>query len=234
MTEDSEIDTYLTISKNNFSIYLFDKKKMKTVYKEELNFEENTKDLEFKNLSKFLDENIFKVEKLLGNFINNIFVVLDTDKIFNVNMSLKKKNYDQVIKLKTLETILTEAKDLFNQNYKDYKIMHLLINKYIFDGKMLLNFVSDFKTDLICLELNFICIPKNLSLEISQTLDKYHIQINRFLNQKYINNLFLDKVIEPEQKYFKILSGHNQNEVNLVSKNSSKIGFFEKFFQLFS
>ena len=112
--------------------------------------------------------------------------------------------------------------------------MHLLINKYIFDGKMLLNFVSDFKTDLICLELNFICIPKNLSLEISQTLDKYHIQINRFLNQKYINNLFLDKVIEPEQKYFKILSGHNQNEVNLVSKNSSKIGFFEKFFQLFS
>ena len=36
------------------------------------------------------------------------------------------------------------------------------------------------------------------------------------------------------EKYFKVLSGHNQNEVNLISKNPNKIGFFEKFFQLFS
>ena len=86
MTEESEIDTYLTISKNKFGIYLFDKKKMDTLYKEELNFEENVKNLEFKNLSKFLDENIFKVEKLLGNFINNIFVVTDLDMILNIEM----------------------------------------------------------------------------------------------------------------------------------------------------
>ena len=30
------------------------------------------KNLELKNLNKFLDENIFKIEKLLGKFINNI------------------------------------------------------------------------------------------------------------------------------------------------------------------
>ena len=101
MTEELQIDTYLTISKNKFGIYLFDKKKMDTLYKEELNFKDNVKNLEFKNLSKFLDENIFKVEKLLGNFINNIFVVTDLDMIFNIEMSLKKKNYDQVIKLQT-------------------------------------------------------------------------------------------------------------------------------------
>ena len=234
MIEETEIDTYLTISKNKFSIYLLDKKKMNTLYKEELYFEKNLNDLELKNLNKFLDENIFKVEKLLGNFINNIFIVIDTDKIFNIDMSLKKTNYDQIIKFKTLEVLLTAGKDLFKENYKDYKIMHMVINKYIFDGKVYPNFVTDLKIDLICLEVNFICIPKNLLLEISQILDKYHIQIDKFIDERYVNNLFIKNEIEPEKKYFKVLNGYNQNEVNLISKNPNKIGFFEKFFQLFS
>ncbi len=110
----------------------------------------------------------------------------------------------------------------------------MLIKKYIFDEKTYFNFVSDLKTDSICLELNFICISKNLSLEINEILDKYHIQINRFLNTAYINNLFINKEIEPAHKFSKVLNGHNQNEVNLISKNPYKIGFFEKFFQLFS
>tara|TARA_Y100000766_G_scaffold231071_1_gene205099 strand:+ start:967 stop:1590 length:624 start_codon:yes stop_codon:yes gene_type:complete len=207
---------------------------MSTLYKEELNFEENVQDLVLKNLSKFLDENIFKVEKLLGNFINNIFVIIDVDKIFNIDVSLKKKNYDELIKFKTLESLLVEAKDLFNENHKDSKIMHMIINKYIIDGESYLNFVSDLKTDFICLEVNFICIPKKFSLEINQMLDKYHIQINRFLYMGYINNLFLNKEIEPAHKISKVLSGFNENEVNLVLKNPKKIGFFEKFFQLFS
>ena len=289
MTEDFEIDTYLTISNNKFGIYLLDKKQMNTLYKEELNFEDKGNDLELKSLSNFLDENIFKiekllgkfvnnifvvmdadkilninmslkkknydqginfktleslsnflnknifkVEKLLGKFVNNIFVVIDTDKILNINMSLKKKNYDQGIKLKNLEGLLIEAKDLFNENNKDYKIMHMLIKKYIMNGETYLNFISDLKSDSICIEVNFICIPIELSSEINLILDKYHIQINRFLNTSYINNLILNKEIETEYKISKVLSGYNENEVNLVLKNSNKMGFFEKFFQLFS
>ena len=234
MTEELEIDTYLTISKNKFGIYLLDKKKMNTLYKDELNFEDKVSNLELKNLSNFLDENIFKVEKLFGKFVNNIFVVIDADKILNINMGLKKKNYDQGINFKTLESLLIEAKDLFKENYKDYKIMHMVVKKYIINGKSYLNFVSDLKTDSICVEVNFICIPIEFSSEINLIMDKYHIQINRFLNANYICNLFLDKEIETEYKIYKVLSGYNENEVNLVLKNSNKMGFFEKFFQLFS
>ena len=233
MTEELQIDTYLTISKNKFGIYLLDKKKMNTLYKEELNLENKVDDLELKNLSNFLDDNIFKVEKLLGKFVNNIFVAIDAGKILNVNMGLKK-NYDQGINLKILESLLIEAKDLFKENNKDHKIMHMLINKYIIDGESYLNFVNDLKTDSISLEVSFICIPIELSSEINHILDKYHIQINRFLNTNYINDLFFDKEIEIEHKISKVLSGYNENEVSLVSKSPNKIGFFEKFFQLFS
>ena len=233
MTEELQIDTYLTISKNKFGIYLLDKKKMNTLYKEELNLENTVDDLELKNLSNFLDDNIFKVEKLLGKFVNNIFVAIDAGKILNVNMGLKK-NYDQGINLKILESLLIEAKDLFKENNKDHKIMHMLIKKYIIDGESYLNFVNDLKTDSISLEVSFICIPIELSSEINHILDKYHIQINRFLNTNYINELFFDKEIEIEHKISKVLSGYNENEVSLVSKSPNKIGFFEKFFQLFS
>ena len=228
MIEELEIETYLSISKNKFGIYLFDKKKMSTLFKEELNIVDQIEDLQLKKLSNFLDDNIFKIEKLMGNFINNIFVVIETDKIFTTNMSLKKKNYDKIIKFKILENLLTEAKDLFKENYQDYKIMHMLINKYIFNGEIHSNFINNLKSDYICLEINFICIPKKLSLEINQTLDKYQIKINKFLDNRYINSLFSD------HKFCKVLSGYNENEVNLVSKNQEKIGFFEKFFQLFS
>ena len=234
MIEESEIDTYLTISNNKFGIYLLDKKKMNTLYRDELNFENKENDLEIKSLSNFLDKNIFKVEKLLGKFINNIVVVIDIDKILNIDMSLKKKNYDQCISLKTLDSLLIEAKDLFKENNKDHKIMHMVINKYIINGESYLNFTSDLKSDSICIEVNFICIPIELSSEINLILDKYHIQINRFLNTSYINNLFLYKEIETEYKISKVLNGYNENEVDLVLKNPNKMGFFEKFFQLFS
>ena len=161
MTEESDIDTYLTISKKKFGIYLLDKKKMNTLYKEELNLENTVDDLELKNLSNFLDDNIFKVEKLFGKFVNNIFVAIDAGKILNVNMGLKK-NYDQGINLKILESLLIEAKDLFKENNKDHKIMHMLIKKYIIDGESYLNFVNDLKTDSISLEVSFICIPIEL------------------------------------------------------------------------
>ena len=54
-----EIDTYLTISKNKFGIYLFDKK-MNTLYKEEIL--RNVNDLELKNLSNFLMKIFLKLK----------------------------------------------------------------------------------------------------------------------------------------------------------------------------
>ena len=42
------------------------------------------------------------------------------------------------------------------------------------------------------------------------------------------------KDIEISEMAFDILNGCNVNEVMVVQKNTKKLGFFEKFFQLFS
>ena len=41
---------------------------------------------------------------------------------------------------KYLENLLIEAKDLFKENYQDQKIMHMIINKYLINGKIIFIF----------------------------------------------------------------------------------------------
>jgi hypothetical protein len=234
MIDVSGVQTYLIISKKNFAIYLFDKKKLKTLYYQKLDLENKINDLDLESLNNFLNENIFKIEKLIGNFIKNIFIYLETEDIFNINISLKKKSYEKKLQVNFLENLLVEAKDLIQENYDKYKITHMVINKYIINGKIYSNFISNQDAENLGLEINFKCFHKNLLLQITHILDKYHIEIDRFLDLKYVNSSFPDENINPVIRYYKILDGFNQNEINLVPKNIKKIGFFEKFFQLFS
>ena len=69
MIEDQEVETYISISQFQIGIYLFDIKNLKNLYKKESIY--NTKDekIDLNILNKFLEENIFKIEKLLEKFI---------------------------------------------------------------------------------------------------------------------------------------------------------------------
>ena len=57
MTEDLEFETYLSISLNEFEIYLFDKKKLKNLYKKEIKFNDENKALDLNELDIFLEDN---------------------------------------------------------------------------------------------------------------------------------------------------------------------------------
>ena len=54
------------------------------------------------------------------------------------------------------------------------------------------------------------------------------------MDGNYIKNFFIDDQIEFSEMIYKIQNGYNENEVKLIPKNTKKMGFFEKFFQLFS
>ena len=91
MNKDQELENYLSISKNKFGIYLFDVKNLKNLYKEELIINKNVNFIDLNELKKFLDNNIFKIEKLSGKFIENIFLIFENEKIFNLEFGIKKK-----------------------------------------------------------------------------------------------------------------------------------------------
>ena len=234
MTEGLEFETYLSISSKKFRIYLLDTKNLKNLYFEEKNFENSISIPDLNNLEKFLDNNIFKIEKLIGKFVKNINLILDTEKFLRINISLKKNNYEQIVNKKILENSLLELKDLFNESYQDYKIVHMLLVSYLIDG----SYYSELKFDLnfknLSLETQFIALPIKLVFEINKTLENYQIRITNYFDQNYIQNLFKGQNIDLSEMAYKSKSGFNNNEVSLIPKNIKKTGFFEKFFQLFS
>ena len=234
MTEDLEFETYLFISLNEFEIYLFDKKKLKNLYKEKLNFENNSKNIDLITLNNFLDKNIFKIEKLIGKFIKNIFLIIEIKETLNINLSIKKKNYDQIINKKNFENSLIEAKDIFNESFQDKKIMHIIITKYTAGNNSHLSYIDNLSGDSYCLEIQFKSISKEIILQLEKILKKYQIQISSCLDGEYIKNYFKNEKMELSQMANRIQNGANENEVKLIPKDVPKIGIFEKFFQLFS
>ena len=234
MNKEIDFETYLIISYGKFEIFLLDIKNHKNIYQEEFKFKDVSEKLDFNLLDEFLENNIFKIEKLAGNFVNNINIVIENKSILTSSISIKKKNYSGEITSLILESMLTDVKDLFKENYNQYKLIHMIIDKYIIDGVSYSSLQDQISNDEICLEIKLISISNLIILEIENILKKYQIQVNNFLYKGYVKDFFLDKQLDISQMTHKLKNGMNKNEIQITSKSSKKLGFFEKFFQLFS
>jgi len=231
---EEDLETYLSISKNKFEIFLFDKINLKNLYKEELKIKNIIDFEELNNLTKFLDDNIFRIEKLSKKFIKNIFVIMENSQNLNINISIKKKNYDYLVNSESLKNTLTEIKDLFKENYRDQNIIHMIVNNYLINGKRYFFFEDNIKSDDLCLEVNFISISKNLEQIFDKIFEKYQIKVEQFFDLNYLENQLKDEKLELPEIVQKIRNGYNVNEITLIPKNIKNKGFFENFFQLFS
>ena len=231
MIEETDFETFLYISKNKYQIFVNNKKDFKNLYNKELKTDE---ELDFNDLSNFLDENIYRIEKKVSGFIKNIILIIEDDKILSINIAIKKKNYEKHINQKYLENNLIEVKDIFRENYDEQIIMHMIIvNNYIKENKAPLDNV-DVNNNNPCLEVNFISISNSLTSIFEKLLEGHQIKIKQYMSGTYIKNFFGENVAELSVMANKLISGLNKNEVTLISKNTENRGFFEKFFQLFS
>ena len=91
MTEELNFETYLLISPDEFAIYFFDVKNKKNLYKKTLTSLEKSNYIDFNVLNKFLEDNIFKIEKLNETFVKNISLIINDKKINNLSIGIKKK-----------------------------------------------------------------------------------------------------------------------------------------------
>ena len=231
MTQVIDFETFLFISKNKYQIFVYDKDNLKNIYNEEINFNDG---VELDNLSNFLDKNIYKIEKTINNFIRNIILIIEDDKVLELSISIKKKYYEKHIDQKYLENSLVELKEVFQENYQDQIIMHMIIvNNVKNESNFQLNNINN-NYDCLFLEVNFISIPNNLTFYFDKLLENHQIKIRRYMSGNYIKSYFDEDETDFSMMANKLNNGLNINEVQLVSKSIENRGFFEKFFQLFS
>tara|TARA_B100001989_G_scaffold207183_1_gene155957 strand:+ start:2537 stop:3238 length:702 start_codon:yes stop_codon:yes gene_type:complete len=233
MENDSDFEVFLFFSPEKLILSVNRKNDFKLIYKDELFFENNNY-LNFDKLTFFLNENIFKVEKILGSFIEKINIIVETKDFLNLQISIKKYDYNENINSNVILYLIKSARSQCEKTIKNRKIIHILIDNYYIDDTHFAKLPLNQKCKNFSLDISFICLPDELIKQIVKTLKKFQISINRILSATYIDKFANDRDTNFFKMASKIIGGYNENEIKLINKTLKNKGFFEKFFDLFN
>ena len=234
MENDSDFEVFLFFSTEKLILSVNRKTDFELIFKDELFFENNSNYLNFDKLTFFLNENIFKVEKILGSFIEKINIIVETKDFLNLQISMKQHDYNENINSNIILYLIKSAKYQCEKTIQNMKIIHILIDNYFIDDVHFTKLPLNQKCKNFSLDISFICLPDELIRHIEKTLKNFQISVNRILSASYIYKFTNDRDINFFKMTSKIIDGYNKNEVNLVNKTSKNRGFFEKFFDLFN
>ena len=234
MNEELKFETYLFIDSKKLVICVIEKKTFKILFKEEKLLDDHNEDSNLKKLDYFLAKNILKIEKILKNFVKDVYIILDDKEFLPIEISIKKNHNGNSISQENLINPLNVLKNLCQFSFKDKKIIHMLIENYQIDGKDYSFLPENLKCNNFSLDIKFICLSKNLIEHYELILKRYHILVNQILNAEYIKQFQDQQNPNIYTTASRIISGYNNNEISLVNKTLKNKGFFEKFFDLFS
>ena len=96
MNKDLDFRIYLLINLKKLTIIVFDSSNQ-NLYEEKIEIKNTEISDHFDLLRIFLKKNIFKIEKKLQRFINNVYIILENDDFFQLdhqlNINQKIKNF---------------------------------------------------------------------------------------------------------------------------------------------
>lgn len=234
MNKKFEFETFLFLSPNKISISALNVLTNKQIYYQEKKFINNLEDLNFEIIFDFLTINVLEIERDLNNFINEIAIILESNHFFEINLSIKNKNFDIGINKDSLIHLLKEANSQCKETYKDKKVIHMIIDNYIIDKNYYTYLPKNIESSDYSLDIRLICLSNSIIKSLENTLAKFHISISSIVNFDYVKEIFTDKEKNLSIGAKELINGYNQNEVILVKKPRKSLGFFEKFFSFFS
>ena len=229
-------DVYLNISFDKFIISVFNKFDEKIIFFKEYNcltnFNKNY--LNFNNFEKILENSIREIEKNTSSFLNEIYLMLDTEESMSIYLSLIKDNEGGKIDKKNIQYLVQDAKQQILRSYFDKNIIHIIIEKYMVDNVEYSYLPLNISCKKISIDIKFICFPKHLIKKIEQLFNNHQILINKIICTKYAQKFNIDNH-EPNicKIGFQLNSGLNKQEVVIIPKMLGKKGFFEKLFYFF-
>ena len=232
---DNEINfkTYLLLSPKKLSIVVNNNSETKKFFFEELNITNNSNELDFNLIEEFLEKNIFKIEKLLNNFIKNIYIILECDQFLLTQISIKENNFSNYLFSKNLKPLLNISKNQCKKTLEGQKITHMVIDKYKINNKDYNFLPKKVFSENFSLDISFTSLPIYFLKKIEVIMKKYQISISKVVSYEYLINYFDNEQVDTFEMAKGIINGQNENEVHLSPKTRENVGFFEKFFHFF-
>ena len=229
-------DIYLHLSSTKLSIAAFEKFGGHSPFFKEYNCVTNlNKDqLNFENADKTIEKNIFEIEKKTGEFLNDIYLMIETPESISINFSLIKDNEGKKIEKKSVQYLVQDAKQQILRSYNSKKIIHIIISNYVIDNISYNYLPLDINCNKFSVDIKFICFPKNLIKKLEEVFNNHQIFINKIICSNYAKSFTKnDSCINVCESGLKLVQGINKKEVAIVPRKLEKKGFFERLFHFF-
>ncbi len=230
-------DIYLEFNYKQLNLSAFNKISGNLEYYKEQpyqNYYEKFQKIDFEKLDKILEDNIRQLEKSIDEFVKEVNIIIETPQSISIKFSVNKNNEGNKIIKDDATYLIQDAKQQVLKFYRDFKILHIIVEKYVLDNNHYDFLTLNQKCNKFSLDLKFICFPKNFIKNFEILFSKQHILINQFVCSNYIQSFnFNDKEKNICQKGRNIAEGINKQEVVSVPKEHKKKGFFEKLFHFF-
>ena len=235
------------MSKKNFHIYLefnytelniaaFNKINNKLEYFDQKLYKSyfNNNELNFDILQNFVEKNILEVEKAIGEFVKDIYLMIETPQSTSINLSVLKNNEGNKITKQDVMYLIQDAKQQILKSNSAIEIIHIITENYNLDD-MNHNFLPlDINCKKFSIDIKFICFPKDLLRNFEQLFLKQQIFINKFICSNYVKTFdFKNNEKHICEKGKEIVEGINKEEVVSIPKIIEKTGFFERLFHFF-
>ena len=229
-------DFYFGISDSKIYICYFDNKNYEL--KNTINFDipgSIDNNLNFKIISNLLKENIRKLEKDLGLFLNSGNISIKSNSYQNISFSVKDIYDERGLDKEVITKLVRSAMQQFYKSEKYLTIIHVIINKYVIDDKVY-NFFPDYKKfKKIILEIELICLNKNLIDKLKNLFNECKVNVKKIVSYDYAKKFLND--IKKDDTFclsaYEILNGANQSEVIFIENKSQKHSLFDKIFNFF-
>jgi len=229
-------DIYLDLSSEKLSIAAFEKFSSHSIFFKEYDCEANLNKnkLNFENVKKTIEKNIFEIEKKTGEFLEDIYLMVETPESISINLSLIKNNEGKKIEKKNVQYLIQDAKQQILRNYHSEKIIHIIITNYLIDNTSYNYLPLNLNCNRFSIDIKFICFPKNLIKELEELFNSHQIFINKIICSHYAKSFTQDNsYMNVCESGLKLIKGINRQEVVIVPKKLEKKGFFERLFHFF-
>jgi len=236
MSEKS-FDIYLEFNYSNLNLAVFNKFNDKIeYYKEHLykSYIDDEKNLNFEALQKIVENNIFEVEKSIGKFVKDVYLMIETPQSISIRLSVIKNIEEQKISKQDVMYLIQDAKQQILKSNQQIDVLHIIVENYVLDNVEFKFLPLKEKCKKLSIDIKFICFPKDLLKNFELLFLKQQIIINKFICSSYVKSFdFKNDVKILCEKGKKVVEGINKQEVVSIPRTIKKKGFFEKLFHFF-
>ena len=229
-------DIYLDLSSKKLSIAAFEKFSSHRIFFKEYDCETNLNKnkLNFENVKKTIEKNIFEIEKKTGEFLEDIYLMVETPESISINLSLMKDNEGKKIEKKNVQYLIQDAKQQILRNHHTKKIIHIIITNYLIDNNSYNYLPLNLDCNKFSIDIKFICFPKDLIKKLEELFNGQQIFINKIICSDYAKTFTKNKSYTNIcESGLKLIQGINKQEVAMVPRKLEKKGFFERLFHFF-